>query len=266
LEAPTSAHPDSPQSVSVHLDEALVGTVEFHNPPDNYFDVDLIGRICGACEELAADGECRAIVLRSRGRHFCAGANFARRDTLSGSGDNRPHLYEMALRLFDQPLPMVAEVQGAAVGGGLGLALAADFRVATPLAHFSANFSVLGFHQGFGLSITLPAAVGRQAALELLYTGRRVKGAEAYRLGLCDRLVEPEALHREAHALAAEIAAAAPLALRSIRETLRHDLVAQVRAVLPRERAEQERLMRSADWREGIAAARDRRTPRFAGR
>ena len=74
-------------------------------------------------------------------------------------------------------------MHGAAVGGGLGLALTADFRVAAPEARFSANFARLGFHQGFGLSVTLPRLVGQQTAAELLFTGRRVPGEEAVRFG-----------------------------------------------------------------------------------
>src|SRR5439155_742096 len=79
-------------------------------------------------------------------------------------------------RLFAAAIPVVATVQGAAVGGGLGLALSADFRVASPDSRFWANFARLGFHHGFGMTVTLPALVGQQAALDLLYTGRRVPG------------------------------------------------------------------------------------------
>jgi 2-(1,2-epoxy-1,2-dihydrophenyl)acetyl-CoA isomerase len=250
--------------VSVTLDEDLVGIVEIHRPPDNYFDAELVGRLADACDALAAGGSCRAILLCSEGRHFCAGVNFGRpRTARERSG---PHLYEVGMRLFEQPLPMVAAVQGAAIGGGLGLALAADFRVAAPEARFAANFSVLGFHQGFGISVTLPAVTGRQAALDLLYTGRRINGQEALRIGLCDRLVGVDDLRHEAHTFAAGLAASAPLAVRSIRETMRRDLVRDIRAVLGRERSEQERLMKTADWREGIAAARARRRPAFTGR
>jgi enoyl-CoA hydratase/carnithine racemase len=160
----------------------------------------------------------------------------------------------------------VAAIQGAAVGGGFGLALAADFRVASPEARFSANFARLGFHQGFALSVTLPAVVGQQAALDLLYTGRRVNGEEAHRLGLCDRLVQPDVLRREAHALAAEIAESAPLAVRSIRQTMRGSLASQARAAMERERPEQERLMRTEDWREGLTAVNERRSANFIGK
>jgi 2-(1,2-epoxy-1,2-dihydrophenyl)acetyl-CoA isomerase len=251
-------------AVAVDLD-AHVATVEIRRGPNNYFDLDVLNRLADVFDELAAAGDARAVLLASEGKHFCAGADF------SGSSGavarpGRPHLYDIAIRLFEQPLPIVAAVQGAAIGGGLGLALAADLRVATPESRFAANFSRLGFHQGFGLSVTLPLVVGHQAALDLLYTGRRIDGTTAHRLGLCDHLASVEELRPRAQALAGEIAASAPLATRSIRQTLRGPLVDQVRAAMARERAEQERLQRTDDFREGIAAAAERREPRFTGR
>lgn len=247
----------------VELGDDHVAVVEIRRPPNNFFDVTLIGQLADAFDNLAQNGSCRAVVLCSAGRHFCAGADFSSGSSLR-AGDGA-HLYDMAARLFEQPLPVVAAVQGAAVGGGLGLALAADFRVASPQARFSANFAALGIHQGFALTVTLPAAVGQQAALDLLYTGRRIGGEEAYRLGLCDRLAAPAALRAQARALAAQIAACAPLAVRSIRQTMRGQLAGQARDAMRLERSQQEKLMRTADWREGVAAVSERRPARFTG-
>ena len=101
--------------------------------------------------------------------------------------------------------------------------LAADFRVASPETRFSCNFAKLGFHQGFGISVTLPAVVGQQRALELMYTAVDVRGEEALRIGLADRLVSADELRAAAHAFASEIAASAPLAVLAIRETMRGD-------------------------------------------
>jgi enoyl-CoA hydratase/carnithine racemase len=250
--------------VTVDAGGDLVATVELHRPPNNHFDLALIASLADAFDAIDRDGECRAIVLCSEGRHFCAGADFGGRG--DGVTAGQRHLYEEAVRLFEARTPVVAAVQGAAIGGGLGLAMAADFRVASPEARFSANFARLGFHHGFGLTVTLPPAVGQQRALELLYTGRRVAGEDAVRIGLCDRLAPVEDLRAAAHALAAEIAASAPLAGRSIRETMRGDLAERVRAALVRERAEQERLNRTDDFREGVSATAERREARFTGR
>lgn len=250
--------------LTVELTDDHVATLEFNRPPSNYFSVSLIAQIADACDELAADSRCRAIVLCSAGKVFCAGADFTNAHAIGTP--QGAHLYDYAIRLFEQPLPIVAAIQGAAVGGGLGLALAADFRVAAPQARFAANFALIGIHQGFALSVTLPAIVGQQQALELLYTGRRVSGAEAHALGLADQLAEPGQARAAAQALAAQIAASAPLAIRSIRATMRGQLTSAAREAMARERAEQERLMQTSDWREGLAAVSDRRPASFSGR
>ncbi len=251
--------------VHVSLDDDHVALAEIRRPPNNFFSQKLIAELADAFEALDADDGCRAIVLASEGKHFCAGADF------SGSprvdlGDKGRHLYDEAVRLFSTRTPAVAAIQGAAIGGGLGLALMPDFRIAAPEARFSANFARLGFHQGFGLSVTLPRLVGQQAAAEILYTGQRIKGEQAKELGLCDRLVPLGQLRDEAHALAREIAISAPLAVESIRETLRGDLPALIRQATDREKAEQERLQKTEDFAEGTRAMAKRRTPDFKRR
>ena len=246
--------------VTVEQHGAYVGVVTLQRPPNNYFDTGLIEDIAAAYEALDGSGWCRAIVLASKGRHFCAGLDFA-----GNAGQDIAALYRAALRLFAAPLPVVAAVQGAAIGGGCGLALAADFRVATAKSRFSANFARLGFHHGFALTVTLPAAVGRQAAADLLLTGRRVGGEQALALGLCDRLVDEDDLLAQAAAYADELAAAGPLAVRSIRATLRRGLVEEARLAMEHECAEQARLRHTADFAEGVRAAAERRDPDFHG-
>lgn len=244
-----------------------VATVEFERGPRNHFDAALIAGLADAFEHLDADAGARAIVLSSSGRHFCAGADLPgalNGDAQSAEGTARS-LYDEAVRLFAARTPIVAAVQGAAVGGGLGLALAADFRVATPSTRFIANFSRLGLHQGFGITVTLPAVIGQQHALDLLYTGRTVAGEEAVRIGLCDRLAPDVALRSTAHEFAAAIAASAPLAVVSIRQTLRGDLADRVRAATAREQSEQAWLAGTADFLEGVSATAERREPRFTG-
>ncbi len=249
--------------VSVDLGEDFVATVEMRRPPDNYFDTELIQRLADAYQALDAHPGCRAIVLCAEGKHFCAGARLSGGD---GRGGGPRALYAQAARLFEATVPVVAAVHGAAVGGGLGLACSADFRVGCPETRFAANFARLGFHHGFGLTVTLPAIVGQQRSLELLYTGRRIGGEEAARIGLCDRLVPAGEVREAARALAAEIAGSAPLAVRSIRATMRGRLADEIRAATGREAAEQERLRPTADFREGVRAMADRRQPRFEGR
>jgi 2-(1,2-epoxy-1,2-dihydrophenyl)acetyl-CoA isomerase len=231
-----------------------------HRPPNNFFDTALLAELADAYEKLATETSCRAIVLHSEGKHFCAGLDFAH-----NKEQDIAALYRHALRLFAAPLPVVAAVQGGAIGGGLGLALSADFRVATPASRFSANFARLGFHHGFGLTVTLPRIVGEQRAADLLYTGRRVDGTEGHVLGLCDQLVDEAELLAAATAYASVLAGSGPLAVRSIRATLRQGLVDRLGLAMDHECAEQESLRGSHDFAEGIAASAARREPRFQG-
>jgi 2-(1,2-epoxy-1,2-dihydrophenyl)acetyl-CoA isomerase len=240
-----------------------VATVTISRPPNNFFDADLIESLTAAYEACDADTDCRAIVLCSEGKHFCAGAQFR---AGAAQEDDPKRLYGHAVRLFRAATPVVAAIQGAAIGGGLGLACAADFRVACPEARFAANFARLGFHHGFGLTVTLPRIVGFQAATELLYTGRRIDGTAAQAIGLADYLVDSGSLLSRAKELAAELAAAAPLAVRAIRATMRDGLAAAVEVATATELREQDRLRQTEDWREGIRASSERREPRFTGK
>jgi 2-(1,2-epoxy-1,2-dihydrophenyl)acetyl-CoA isomerase len=245
--------------VSIDFVESHVAVTCLHRPPNNFFDTALLAELAEAYETLAANKDCRVIVLRSEGKNFCAGLDFA-----NNRDQDIAALYDNAVRLFAAPLPVVAAVQGAAVGGGLGVALSADFRVGTSQSRFSANFSRLGFHHGFGLTVTLPRVIGEQRAADLLFTGRRVDGTEAKALGLCDELVAEADLVPAAVAMAREIAGSGPLAVRSIRATLRQGLVERLRLAMDHESAEQEALRTTRDFAEGIRANAERRAPRFA--
>ncbi|MGI9598224.1 MAG: enoyl-CoA hydratase/isomerase family protein [Acidimicrobiales bacterium] len=254
--------------VGVEVDQNHVALVEVRTPPHNFFSLSMLGSLADAFEAVDADPDARCILLASEGKNFCAGASLNDKDpklTSEQSGGER-HIYDEAVRLFAANAPVVAAVQGAAVGGGLGLACMADFRVGGPGTRMTANFARLGFHQGFGLSVTLPAIVGQQNALDLLYTGRRIKGDRAAEIGLIDRLVSDDEIRSAAAAWAAEIAGSAPLAVESIRQTMRGHLPAEIRSATDREREEQERLRDTADWKEGVAAMTERRDPKFERR
>lgn len=252
-----------------------VALVEIRRPPHNFFDHVLIGAIADAFEALDREDGCRAVVLASEGKSFCAGANYAAGGDFGAADKDREEgarplrtssLYREAARLFRARKPVVAAVQGAAVGGGLGLAMAADLRVACPEARFCANFTRLGFHPGFGLTETLPAAIGASNAALMFYTSRRVKGEEAHAMGLADMIVPRERVRGAALELAAEIAANSPLGLAATRATLRAGLAERVAAATDRELAEQTRLRATADFAEGVAAIAERRAPNFTGR
>lgn len=250
--------------VSVDLQDH-VAVVEIHRPPHNFFDLALIRSLADAYEALDADPECRALVLAAEGKAFCAGANFqagSLDDTVAAGGS---HLYAEAVRLFACAKPVVAAIQGPAIGGGLGLAVSADFRIAAPEARFAANFVKLGVHPGFGLTHTLPRLIGAQKAALLFYTGRRINAEEALACGLVDKVVPQHELRDSAIRLAAEMAEGAPLALQSTRKTLRIGLAQQVKAQTDHEYAEQQWLARTEDHAEGIRAVAERRVGNFKG-
>ena len=240
-----------------------IAYVEIQRPPHNFFDYLLIEQIADAYEELDEISDCRIIILSSQGKNFCAGANFGQDEDMLDKSVPYAKLYAQAVRLFKTSKPVIAVVQGAAIGGGLGLALSADFRIACPEARFSANFAKLGFHPGFGSSVTLPRVVGKQNAMNMLLTARRVGGEEAFQMGLADKLTSKDDLMFEAEKFAGEIASSAPMAVESIRSTLRGDLAEQVEKIVDWELSEQVRLQKTDDFKAGIEASLTRNLPVF---
>lgn len=246
--------------ITLDLGADGVAVATLNHPPHNYIaesDVRSLGRAFGDAAQAGA----RCLVLAANGKNFCAGASLQAK---AGGGVDFG-MYEHVPALFSQQLPIVAAVQGRAVGAGLGLALVADYRVVSPRTRFVAPFTKLGFQHGFGLSVTLPRVVGAQRASDMLVAGTEVDGERAYSIGLADRLAPDDGLSAGALQLAREIAAAAPLGVRAARSGLRGDLADQVRKALVTEREAQEILMRTADFMEGVAAASERRVPRFRG-
>jgi len=252
-----------------------VATVEIQRPPHNFFDFSLIGQIADAFAAMDNDPQCRAIVLAAQGKSFCAGANFGSgRSDGSGSADfteegfrnTTGKLYREAVRLFSCKKPVVGAIQGAAIGGGLGLSLVPDFRVVTSEARFAANFAKLGIHPGFGLTVTLPRLIGQQQANLMFFTGRRLSGEEALAIGLADQLVPADKLRDAANALANEIAENAPLAVVSVRATVRQGLSDAIAKATEHELKEQQWLRATQDAEEGIRSVAERRPGNFVGK
>lgn len=245
-----------------------VAVVELQRGPNNFVDIDLIAEIADAYDALDADPECRAIVLCSEGKHFCAGANLAKRvkddgDSITQS-DTR-HLYQEAHRLVANTKPVVAAIQGAAVGAGIGLALTADFRVGCSEARLSANFARQGYHPGFGTTCLLPRVVGKQQATWMMLTGCRVPGDEALKMGLLDALVPMDQVRSKAMEMAKDLAKSGPLAVVATRRTMRKGLLDEFAQATYNEAFEQNLLRPTHDFKEGVTAMNERRDANFKG-
>jgi enoyl-CoA hydratase/carnithine racemase len=244
-----------------------VAIIEIQRPPNNHVSIALVRDLADALTTIDVNDAIRCSVLQTEGRNFCAGADFAMpSDVAAPSVEAIRQLYVEAVRLYSARKPIVALVQGAAIGAGLGLALVADFRIASPDAEFSANFAKFGLHPGFGITYTLPRIVGKQKALYMCLSGRRVGATEAFAWQLVDEVVPLESLRSAGLKLAQEIAENAPLALLAVRSTLRGDLASAVKAQTDRESFEQLKLRSTQDFDEGIRAARESRSAHFSGR
>lgn len=253
-----------------HLDVQILGNTGlllFQHPPHNHATVGLLRLLGDALNRLDSTPQVRAIVIASEGKAFCAGADLVSPDGFGATGDDPlREFYDQVIRIFASRKPIVAAIQGAAIGAGLGLAVAADFRVATPEARFSANFAKLGFHPGFGLTCTLPRVIGHQRATQMFLTAGRYKADEVAGWGLVDRMASIGTLRETALAFAGEIAENAPLSLLATRATMRGNLVEQVRTALAHEHREQSLLRHTEDFAEGLRAVAERRPGNFAGR
>lgn len=227
-----------------------------------------------AARSLADDRELRAVVLTGAPPAFSAGGDLgmledlARRTREEGldASDTMLAFYRRFLSVRDIPVPVVAAINGHAIGAGLCVALACDLRVVAEDAKVGLNFSQLGLHPGMAGTWLLPRILGQQRAAELLYTGRLVRGREAADYGLAlDARPADEVLERSLE-LAGEIATASPVVVRQLKQTLAATERATLDEALAREAACQAVSYGSEDLAEGLASARERRAPRFPGR
>ncbi len=176
-------------------------------------------------------------------------------------------MYQPFLQILDIEVPTIAAMQGHAVGGGLGLAIVCDIRVANVDSKYGANFTRLGLHPGMASSYILPRLVGLPKALELLLTGRLVNGAEAAELGLANHAVEgDEGVMEKAREIAREIAGAAPIAVRWAKQSIYRNISWNPKDAAAIEAHAQSRTVETEDSREGIKALLEKRPPVFKGR
>jgi len=258
--------------MAVLLEErrANVALLRLNRPESlNALDRTLVDALGAALERLAADEGVRAVVLTGEGGAFCSGADLkeALRE-LDGGHDLGARLasFQRTVRLVTEaPKPVIAAVDGAAVGFGADLALACDLRLLSERGYFEEKFVGIGLMPDGGGTFHLPRLIGLGRALELLLLGERVDASRALELGLAWRVVPAGELVEQAVAVATRLAEGPPLALAAIKRAARQSLDGTLADALAREAEGQSALLKSADLREGVLAFTTKRKPTFRG-
>lgn len=232
----------------------------------------MLGEIRDAFTDLGGDATVRAIIFASEGKHFSVGADFAflQRLTTTPASEIRNTVYAnfqgAARAIYRCPKPTLALVQGAAITVGCELALACDFRVATPGTRFQESWIKLGIMPPLGGVFLLPKIVGLGRAMEMCLLAKAVMGEEALRIGLVGELVSADELEARGLALAAELAALPPMAYASVKQSLQRGLESSMEAEWQANLSNQALLLGSEDFAEGLAAVTGKRAPAFTGR
>ena len=242
------------------------------NRPDarNSMTPELLDGFAETIQRATADTEIRALILTGHGNCFSAGANLKvslQREGAKQTPEERSFaMYEPFLQVLDVQVPVIAALNGHAVGGGFGLSLLADIRIANRDSKYGANFARLGIHSGLGISYTLPRIIGAARAAELLFTGRLVRGSEALEIGLASYAVVAADVMARAQSIAREIVSAAPLAVQGMKASLRGDLRDRIREAARQEARLQSASLETQDAQEGLNAMLEKREPEFLGK
>jgi enoyl-CoA hydratase/carnithine racemase len=257
--------------VDVRLASPGVALVTLNLPQvRNAMTTELTSAWVTAMDEIAGDRSLRAVVVTGEGSAFCSGADLSWLDQGNRSDNTPDRLRDKMLPFYRAwlapqqiPVPVVAAVNGPAVGAGLCLALACDLRYAAPSATFSAPFTQLGTHGGMAVSFLLPEAVGMPRAREMLYTGRVVSAEEALAWGLASEISDD--VVSRALEVAAGVAGAGPIATRLTKAGLAQGSRGGFELALQWEALAQPVTMATADIHKGIKARREHTTPTFEG-
>ena len=252
-----------------------IAVLTLNNPAKrNAVTVPMLDALSEELDGLARDANVRVIVVTGAGNGFCSGADFTAvgelttRTGMTGMAANHEGIrsfYRVFAKFDDLPQPIVAAINGGAVGGGLAIALMCDIRVMSMTAKIGGPFATLGIPTGLGISAMMPAAMGYEAAAELLFTGELVNGEKAARLGLVRHAVPEDEVIPKAMEIAEKIAAGAPLITRYMKRSLRAATRGRVELVREMESMSQALLSQTADFAEGVSAMLQKRPPKFTG-
>jgi enoyl-CoA hydratase len=247
-----------------------ISTITFNRPKAlNALNSSLLNEFDHALLEIAGNEDIRVLVLTGTGeKAFVAGADItelARLDTLSAKVFISKGL-RIINTLAELPIPVIAAVNGFALGGGLEISMACDFIYASSTARFGQPEINLGLIPGYGGTQRLPRIIGIGQAKELLLTGRMVSAEEAHRLGIVNRVLAPEALMGEVMATAREMAMKGKVALRAIKQAVNNGLNVDLASGLRIETDAFCLCMASSDAKEGTSAFLEKRKPEFNGR
>ncbi len=251
-----------------------VAKITFNRPEDrNSMNLEMLTQFNKSIESVKNENDVRCMIISGSGSTFSSGAHFD--DNFNAgthTGKERlPHeifldLYKSFLDLQKIEIPIIAAMNGHAIGGGLGLALICDIRIACKTAKYGANFARLGIHSGMGVSYMLPRLIGISKANEMLYTGRLISGEKAEQIGLASYAMDAGQTGEKAMELAKEIATCAPVAVRMMKRSIYRNLDWDPMKGAEYESHCQSRTFEMEDAKEGIAALLEKRQPIFIGK
>lgn len=254
--------------VQLENPSSSIALITFNDPKNlNAMSEEMAGEFSTLVGELSKNNGLRAIVLTGAGRAFSAGGDLAmleRKTRLPGEENRRLMLnfYDSFLGILKLNIPLIAAINGAAVGAGLCVASACDIRISAKSVKLGFTFVKLGLHPGMGATYFLPRILGFSSAAELMLTGRMIEADEALRIGLVSKVVDDDKIRDEALAIAQEISQVGAEASRQLLESLRGGNTSLMQA-LEREALCQSINYASAEFKEGVSAVKEKRRPQF---
>lgn len=255
------------EKVTFVLEEG-VATITINNPPMNPLDAEVLAELKRCFVSLEGEDSLRVIILTGEGKAFVAGADI--RELADWTPDQAEELTAKGQRLFlyleNYPVPVIAAINGYALGGGLELALVCDMRIASSKAKTGLPEVCLGIIPAYGGSQRICRTIGIGKAKRLLYTGEMISAAEAERIGLFDVVVEPESLMDTAREIARKIAANAPAAVRGCKKSVNQGRFQTMEHGLALELAISRSCYATKDRTEGMNAFLEKREARFKNR